>query len=202
MTFRDMRSNMVALGCVIAVVCLAGCVGTVSRVPVDEQPVKDVEADDVDLRAMSREMAAALIELPVIRETDGRVHIAFPTLENRTTTVDFDSGTIQSMIRTGLIEHSGGKFAFLDREASDLIFAERDAKRSGQLTSRTREDLPGADYFLIGRAFSMRKADGKQMSAYHRYSFRLTDAEEGIILWEDEYEFKKYGQPGIGYRGR
>jgi len=174
----------------------------VSRVPVGEEPVKDIEASDVDLRAMAREMATAIIELPVIRDTEGRVNLAFPTIENRTTTVDFDSATIQSMIRKGLIEHSGGKLAFLDREASDLILAERDGKRAGQRTSRTRDDLPGADYFLIGRAFSMRKADGKQMSAYHRYSFRLTDAETGVILWEDEYEFKKYGRPGIGYQGR
>ncbi len=200
---QSIESRLLLLGVVVSIVIMAGCMmGTVSRVPVGEEPVKDVEASDVDLRAVSRKMATALIDLPVILNTEGRVNLAFPTITNRTTTVDFDSATIQSMIRKGLIKHSGGKFAFLDQEASNLVLAERDAKRAGQRTSRTREYLPGADYFLIGRAFSMRKADGKQMSAYHRYSFRLTDAETSIILWEDEYEFKKYGRPGSSYQGR
>lgn len=195
-------SRLVGVGSLTWLLLVAGCVGTVSRVSVDEEPVKTLGASDVDLRAMAREMAIALIELPVIKDTEGRVNLGFPTIANRTEFVDFDSATIQSMIRKGLIEHSGGKLAFLDREASDLILAERDGKRAGQRTSRSREDLPGADYFLVGQAFSKSVADGKQMSSYHRYSFRLTDAETGVILWEDEYEFKKYGRPGTIDRGR
>ncbi len=187
---------------VLLFLCGTGCVGTVSRVDLGDEPVKDIEASDVDLRAMAREMATAIIKIPAIRDTEGAVNLAFPTIKNRTTTVDFDSATIQSMIRQDLIAHSEGKLAFLDREASDLIFAERDAKRSGQLTSRERQDLPGADFFLVGYAFSQRKADGKQMVAYHRYSFRLLNAETGVIVWENDYEFKKYGRPGTSYQGR
>lgn len=190
--------------CMMLLVFGAGCsgVGTVGRVDLGDEPVKDIEASDVDLRAMAREMATTIIELPAIRDTEGSVNIAFPTIKNRTTTIDFDSATIQSMIRKDLITHSNGKLAFLDREASDLILAERDAKRAGQRTSRDGKELPGADFFLVGYAFSQRKADGKQMSAYHRYSFRLVDAEDEVILWEDDYEFKKYGRPGISYQGR
>ncbi|NQT19329.1 MAG: hypothetical protein HQ592_06465 [Planctomycetes bacterium] len=179
-----------------------GCVGTVSRVPIGDEPVKDIEVSDLDLRQMAREMAVAIIDLPVIHKMEGQVVIAFPTITNRTLTIDFDSATIQSMIRKHLIEHSNGKLVFLDRESSNLILAERDAKRAGQLDSRERKNLPGADFFLIGRAYTQRKADGKQMVAYHRYAFRLTNAETGIIVWENDYESKKYGVPGIGYQGR
>lgn len=180
---------------------LSGCVGTVSRVHKDDEPVKDIEASDVDLRAMSREMAVAIIELDIISKHEGSVIIAFPTINNRTLTVDFNSNNIQSMIRKQLIAHSNGKLQFLDMELSNLIYAERDAKRSGQKTSSKRADLPGADYFLKGEAHSSRKiAQDGTMSASHRYSFRLTDAETGIIAWEKEYEFKKYGRRGMVYR--
>ena len=176
-------------------------VGTAGRVHKDDEPVKDIEASDVDLRAMAREMAVAIIELDMMSKHEGPVVIAFPTISNRTLTVDFDSNNLQSMIRKQLVAHSKGKIQFLDWQLSDLVYAERDAKRSGQRTSSKRADLPGADYFLKGEAYSSRKtaADGT-MSGTHRYSFRLTDAETGIVVWERDYEFKKYGRRGTAYR--
>jgi len=178
----------------------AGCTGTVSRAHKDDEPVKDIEASDVDLRAMAREMATAIIELDVVARHQGPVVIAFPTISNRTLTVDFDSANIQSMIRKQLIEHSQGKLQFLDMELSNLVLAERDRKRTGQATSTKQVDMPGADMFLKGEASTSRKVDKDgMMSAAHRYSFHLTDAETGTIIWEKDYEFKKYGQRGMVY---
>ena len=172
-------------------------VGTAGRVHKDDEPVKDIEASDVDLRAMAREMAVAIIELDIMSKHKGPVVIAFPTITNRTLTVDFDSNNLQSMIRKQLVAHSKGKVQFLDWQLSDLVYAERDSKRSGQRTSSKRADLPGADYFLKGEAYSMRKvASDGTMSGSHRYSFRLTDAETSIVVWEHDYEFKKSGRPG------
>lgn len=181
-----------------------GCAGTASRVHVDDEPVTDIEASDVDLRAMSREMAAAILETPIIAKATGPVTIAFLNIENRTLTTDFDSYNLLSKIRQQLIEFGGGKLAFLDKEQTEqtnAVLAERDAKRAGQVTSIKRADLPGVDYFLTGYAYSMRKAGGGGKSmAYHRYSFRLTDAETGVVAWEKDYEFKKQGRRGTAYR--
>lgn len=186
---------------VLVFLTVPGCLGTVSRVHIDDEPVKDVEASDVDLRAMAREMAEHLLELEIVKQHPGAVKIAFLTFSNRTLTVDFDSNNLQSLIRTQIVSSSNGKILFLDRELSDAIYAERDAKRSGQRTSSKREDLPGADLFLKGEAYSMRKADTKgRISAYHRYSFRLTDTETGVVVWERAYEFKKHGRRGAVYR--
>ncbi|MBU0616486.1 MAG: penicillin-binding protein activator LpoB [Planctomycetes bacterium] len=180
---------------------IAGCVGTAGRVHVSDEPVTDIEASDVDLRAMARQMAAAIIELPAVAEADGSLYIAFHNIENRTLTVDFDSYNLLSKIRQDLIEYSGGKLQFLDKKMTDAILAERDAKRSGSVTSSKRENMPGLDYFLTGYAYSMRKSgQGGKMQGYHRYSFRLTDAETSIVVWEDDYEFKKYGRRGTAYR--
>lgn len=205
----DFRANFVVLrmmaGCWLAVFCCAtGCVvGTASRVHIDDEPITDIEASDVDLRAMCREMAAAIIELPLVANAPGPVNVAFLTIENRTLDTDFDSYNLLSKIRLHLIEFSQGKLAFLDKEEGkiDAVYAERDAKRGGQVTSTKRADLPGVDYFLTGYAYSMRKAgaDGK-MLGYHRYSFRLTDAETDVVAWEKDYEFKKHGRRGMAYR--
>lgn len=196
-----LRAGFLAVS--FAVVCgvaLTGCVGTAGRVHVDDEPVKDISASDVDMRAMSREMATALIDLDIIVQHAGPVVIAFPTISNRTHDVDFDSSNIQSMIRKHLVKHARGKLLFLDGELSNLILAERDAKRSGQKTSSKRSDLPGADYFLKGAASSDRTVGPDAMSEAHRYYFRLTDAETGVIVWEEDYEFKKAGRRGVVYR--
>jgi PBP1b-binding outer membrane lipoprotein LpoB len=203
MTLRAYRLWPVVLVAVVTAMTfsLTGCVGTAGRVHVDDEPVVDVEASDVDLRDMARKMAAAIIENPTIAKSPRPLNIAFLNIENRTLTVDFDSYNLQSKIRQTLMEYCNGKLAFLDKAQIDAILAERDAKRAGQVTSPKREDLAGVDYFLTGYAYSQRKVDEKGvMQAYHRYSFRLTDAETTIVIWEKDYEFKKEGRRGSAYR--
>ena len=186
---------------VVFAATLSGCVGTASRVHVDDEPVTDIEASDVDLRDMAGKMASAILGLPVVTSAPGPVYIAFLNIENRTLTTDFDSENLLSKIRQHLIENSRGKLVFLDKVKIDAILAERDAKRAGSVTSTRRAELPGVDYFLTGYAYSMRKADEKgRMLGYHRYSFRLTDAETDVVTWEKDYEFKKYGRRGTAYR--
>jgi hypothetical protein len=179
----------------------AGCVGTASRIHLDDERVTDLEASDVDLRAMARKMASAIIELPAIAGSPDPVYIAFHSIENRTLTADFDSYNLLSKIRQDLIEFSEGKLLFLDKKVTNAILAERDAKRSGSVTSSELENLPGLDYFLTGHAYAMRKTGPRgKMQGYHRYSFRLTDSETSVIVWEKDYEFKKYGRRGTAYR--
>ena len=186
---------------ILSALFLTGCAGTVNRVHIDDEPINDVEASDVDIRAMAREMATAIIELPMVAKATEPVHIAFMNIENRTLTTDFDSYNLLSKIRQQLIEHSKGKLVFLEKEQIAAFLAERDAKRSGQVTSKGQKDIPGVDYFLTGYAYSMRKpgAGGKILAA-HRYSFRLSDAETTAVVWEKDYEFKKLGQRGTAYR--
>jgi len=193
-------AKLVVLAIVIGFV-VTGCVGTASRVHIDDEPITDIEASDVDLRTMSMKMASAILEVPAIADVPEPVYIAFLNIENRTLTTDFDSYNLLSKIRLHLIKYSKGKLVFLDKKKVDAIYAERDKKRAGQVTSGKREDLPGVDYFLTGYAYSMRKVGRKgKMLGYHRYSFRLIDAEMDVVVWEDDYEFKKTGRRGTAYR--
>ncbi len=175
-------------------------VGSAGRVDVGDEVIKDVEASDVDIRAMAREMAGAILEAPAVMNRPGAVVIAFLNIENRTLTTDFNSDNLLSKIRQDLIQYSGGKLTFLDQNHVNAVLAERDRKRSGAVTSSERLDLPGTDFFLTGQAYSQRKSAGAAMQAYHRYSFRLTNAETGVIVWEKDYEFKKAGARGSAYQ--
>lgn len=198
---RRLLVRQSAVGALFGTLLFSGCVGTVSRVHIDDEPISDVEASDVDLRAMAREMATAIIELPMIASAKDPVSIAFLSIENRTLTTDFDSYNLLSKIRQELIAHSHGKLVFLDKQAINAIYAERDAKRAGQVTTKGHKDLPGVDCFLTGYAYSMRKPGrAGKILASHRYSFRLTDAETSQVVWEKDYEFKKLGQRGTAYR--
>jgi hypothetical protein len=182
---------------------VGGCAGTVSREHVDTETVVDVEASDVDLRAMSREMAADIIELPYIRDSPHAIRMGFQKIENRTDTVDFDSYNLLSKIRQELIGHSQGKIVFLDEKVLEEVLAARDAKRAGQVTFSERLDRPGVDLILTGYAYSQRKnGNDGLIEAYHRYTFRLTHAETDEVKWEKDYEFKKLGRRGSAYQGR
>ena len=198
------RTTVALIQCyalVFVVSMLTGCAGTVSRVPLADEPITDVEASDVDIRAMSVQMASELLGSHIIVEAKNPLTIAFLNIENRTLTTDFDSYNLLSTIRGHLLENCKGKIVFLDREKTDAILAERDAKRAGQLTTKGHKDLYGADYFLTGYAYSMRKPGGSgQILAYHRYEFRLTDTETSAVVWQWSYEFKKHGQRGTAYR--
>ena len=175
------------------------CTGNVYRVHIDDEPLSTLELSDVDLRAMVSKMAIAIIEIPEIRDSDDSVNISFLNIENRTDSPDFNSYLILSKIRKLLIQYSKRKLRFIDNRSKDPIYAERDYKRSGNVTSKDYQDMIGADFFLTGHAYSNRIIKNSVHVVYHRYSFRLTNAETKEVIWEDEYEVKKAGKRAIIY---
>jgi len=178
---------------------IAGCTGTVTRRPVDDEVIKTTDATEVDMRTMCERMARSLIELPQIARAKNPPMIAFLEMQNRTLQ-DVDSYNLLSSIRKKLIQHSGGKFVFLDREAIEELKKERRMKRTGQVTSSGEDNLRGVDFFLSGRAYSTERRRKGVREVYHRYSFRLTHAETSAIVWEDDYEFKKAAEEGFSRR--
>jgi len=170
--------------------------GTVRRIDPDTTMITDVTADSQDLRTICQRMARSLINLRQISNAVSSPRIAFLEMVNRTTE-DIDSYNLLDSIRTQLIKNSDGRVIFVDRERITAIMNERQMKRAGTVGSSGPKVLSGVDYFLTGRAYSEMKALSGMREAYYRFSFRLTDAENGDIIWEDEYEFKKAGRLGF-----
>lgn len=179
---------------------LVGCGhSSTERLSPDDEVIIDTYVSSADLRSMSQRMARSLIQVKQVAQAVNPPRIAFLELANRTED-EIDSYNLLSQIRTLLIKHSQGRVIFLDRERIDAINRERDLKRRGSVGSSGEKILSGVDFFLTGRAYSLTKRFEGATSTYYRFSFRLTDAESGDIIWEDEYEFKKAGRTSIMYR--
>jgi hypothetical protein len=185
------KASALALG-----LYLAGCVASTNRVDVaSDEPFSDTETSSKDLTTVAQQMAASLIQLPQIQNASTAPRIAFADVKNETNEIINKNMFIDKM-RTLLLKNASGKMIFLDREISEAITSERQAKRSGTLTTSASKGRMGADFFLTGKLSSIDKQAGGKRSTYTRYAFRLTDAESTAILWEDEYEVKKVGSAG------
>ena len=116
----------------------------------------------------------------------------FIEVKNRTNRI-IDTEGFQEKIRTLLIKNCMGKIYFLDRAAINEILEERKMEQVGMTTAgRSTGKMYGADYFLAGSIHSINRIQGTQKTAYTRYSFRLTDADTSLIVWEDEYETRYF----------
>jgi penicillin-binding protein activator len=174
---------------------LIGCVAETNRVDVATDEGGDTETSSKDLVTVAQNMSRSLVQLPQISSARTPPRIAFADVKNETNEIINKNMFIEKM-RTLLLKNAGGRMIFLDREISEQISNERNAKRSGQLGSSGSKIRSGADFFLTGKLSSIDKQSGGKRSTYTRYAFRLTDAESSDILWEDEYEVKKVGSAG------
>ena len=99
---------------------------------------------------------------------------------------------------------ANGRILFVDRDNADMVAKERDLKREGitdvGTTGLTRA-VAGADYRLNGRITSLdsRTSTGV-MERYMNIVFRMTDLENGLVVWTNQYSFKKAGQDDVIYR--
>lgn len=173
--------------------------GKTRRIDLDSELVDDEHATSVqDYRTVADQMARSLIQLPFIHKAETPPTIAFIKVDNRTNRY-IDTVGFQEKIRTLLLKNSRGKIFFLDRAAIEEILKERERKKKGLTTAAGKfvHKIYGADYFLTGSIHSINKVRGSQRSEYTRYSFRLTDADTSLIIWEDEYETRSLKSKGF-----
>lgn len=173
----------------------SGCAtGITRRIDLDAELIDDGQATSVqDYRTVADQMARSLIQLPFIHRAESPPTIAFIKVDNRTNRY-IDTVAFQEKIRTLLLKNCSGKLYFLDRAAIDEIVAERKRKKKGHATASGKSSgkIFGADYFLTGSIHSVNRIQGTQRTEYVRYSFRLTDADNSLIVWEDDYEARYF----------
>ena len=177
-----------------------GCTGKTTRLNPDE--LSNVEQGagltSQDYRSVCQRMARSLIGVPAIQNAASPPTIAFVSVENRSDEY-IDGDMFLNKMRKELITHSAGKILWLDRAIIDEIERENRDKGSARRTS-SREGIPyGADFFLTGIIESIPNVAGRDRTVYMRYSFRLTDATNSAIVWEDDYEIKRSRQTGVVY---
>jgi len=192
------RGSSVRAGLVAALLSMggiAGC-GRTERIDVDaEDDTITMGISSKDFRTVSSEMTQSLIRLPQIQSAPTSPRIAFTEVVNNSDEL-FSTDDFLYKMRTELIKNAQGKMVFLDRDILRKVMDEKSLKEGGVYSGTDRKLILGADYFLSGRVESIRKARGSESTVYMRFSFRLTDASTSAIVWEDDYEMKKYHKAG------
>jgi uncharacterized protein (TIGR02722 family) len=179
----------------LSAILLYGCAtGVTRRVDLDSEIVNDGQATSVqDYRTVSDQMARSLVQLPMFQRAKTPPTIAFLEVENRTNRF-IDTVAFQEKIRSNLLKNSLGRFYFLDRSSIDKLLEERKRKEKGLVSASAKSShaILGADYFLTGSIHSINRVQGTAKTEYTRYSFRLTDADTSLIVWEDDYEVRYF----------
>ena len=178
---------------IISLICCLiffGC-GAAKKKELDEDAILDTHLSSGDLRTASQQMARSIVTSANI-SSNKPIIIGFAVIENRTGDLDFDSYNLLDKIRQLILESSNQKFQFVDRASINRIVAEKRWKEINADNYKELKKLLGIDYFLTGAAFCDTQSDSEGESKYYRLSFRLVDTKDGRVIWEDDYQVKKY----------
>jgi PBP1b-binding outer membrane lipoprotein LpoB len=181
---------------VAGMMMVGGCGEDSQRIDVDSEDLSlTAGVSSKDFRTVCYQMSQSLIRLPQIQKAHTPPKIAFTKVTNNSDEL-LDTDDFLYKMRTELIKNSQGKMLFLDRDMTKQLMDEQMLKDAGERTGHGGT-LMGADYFLAGRIESIRHARGRETTNYMRFSFRLTQASTGAIVWEDDYEMKTYHKSGV-----
>ncbi len=178
---------------IISLICCLiffGC-GTAEKKGLDEDAILDTHLSSTDLRTTSQQMARSIVTSANISSNQPTI-IGFAVIENRTGDLDFDSYNLLDKIRQLILEFSNRQLQFVDRASINRIIAEKRWKEINSDNYKELKKLLGIDYFLTGTAFCNNQSDSEGESKYYRLSFRLVDTKDGQVIWEDDYQIKKY----------
>ncbi|MBT3595188.1 MAG: penicillin-binding protein activator LpoB [Verrucomicrobia bacterium] len=195
----------------VLLVYITGCASGVSNpsgVPVTEMQsdergfVTGTGIESQDLVSVTDKMARSLVNTPEINDFPGMPRIVLDPVINNTR-FPIQQGIFLTRIRSLLNSRTRGKMRFLARERMDALRAEREMKRTGELTSSSDpnvQEFKGADFFLTGKLDGQTTRTSAGTSDYVLYSFQLIDARTAEIIWEDFSELKKQGLEDASYR--
>jgi PBP1b-binding outer membrane lipoprotein LpoB len=195
----------------VLLVYITGCASGVSNpsgVPVTEMQsdergfVTGTGIESQDLVSVTDKMARSLVNTPEINDFLGMPRIVLDPVINNTR-FPIQQGIFLTRIRSLLNSRTRGKMRFLARERMDALRAEREMKRTGELTSSSDpnvQEFKGADFFLTGKLDGQTTRTSAGTSDYVLYSFQLIDARTAEIIWEDFSELKKQGLEDASYR--
>lgn len=178
----------------------AGCAGhSMKRVnPSADDDVGGTGIDSADVIA-STDKAAGELTQALLAFPKNDLVVAPSTIKNESSQ-PFNTGMLTDRMIDHLVKGCGARVRFLAREHIDEVMKERDAKRQGVYSPTEQKALLGADYLLTGRITSLSKRADGDRADYFVLSYRLVDAESGVIAWTNQYEFKKVGDAGVIYQ--
>lgn len=178
----------------------SGC-GGLSSERVDPSADDDLGGtliDSADVIAATNQAAADLAEV-LLRSSRSDLKVAVSPIKNESIQ-PFNTALLTDRMRNQLVRETSPRVKYLAREHLDAVIDEREGKREGVFSGTDRRQILGADYLLTGRINSLSKRAEGDRADYFQLGFVLVDAEDGSIVWTDQYEFKKTGDAGAIYQ--
>jgi PBP1b-binding outer membrane lipoprotein LpoB len=155
-----------------------------------------------DLVTVADKMARSILNIPEISRAQTPPRIVVLPVVNETR-FPIAKDIFVDKVRIELNKNSQGRVRFLARDTMPTLEQEREAKRTGAVTSSSdpkAQEFKGADYFLKGKLQGMSTRTTSGTSDYVLYSFQLVDARTSEIIWEDASDIKKQGLEDAAYR--
>ena len=167
--------------------------------------VRGTGIESQDIAGMVDQMVRHMLANPTFSNvtTPPRVIVDAAYFENESSQ-RLNKNILIDQLATRLQIAANGRILFVNREFADMVERERELKREGVTDAGTvglTQAVAGADYRLNGRITSLdaRTASGVQ-ERFMNIVFRMTDLENGITVWANQYSFKKAGQDDVIYR--
>ncbi len=167
--------------------------------------VRGTGIESQDIAGMTDKMVRHMLADPVLADaaTPPRVIVDAAYFENQSSQ-RLNKNLLIDRLAIQLQIAANGRILFVDREHADMVEKERKLKREGVTdvgTTGLTEAVAGADYRLSGRITSLdaRTPDGA-IERHMQIVFRMTDLENGILVWANQYGFEKAGQDDVIYR--
>ncbi len=190
---------------VVAILVLAGCASapqpTVKYVdPSAQGPMAGTGIESQDIGAAAQKAAQSIVNLPQIANAaQPPIVLITPVVNRSTAPVDTELYTVK--VRGILMEHGAGKVRFLAREeGTEVNLREQELRASGAVVPGNQQRAAGTyDYILTAEVRGLSVASGKGQSEYFLVAFKLVDFND-MLLWENQYEFKKAGRVNRVYR--
>lgn len=209
----NLPSRFFLVGFTASTAFLAGCatdagVRNPSGVPVTEMRpdergfVAGTGIESQDMVSVTDKMARSVLGTPAIAQARVRPYVVLESVKNNTR-FPINQDIFLKRIRSELMSKAAGRVSFIDRAMMATLARERELKRTGQVTASSDPNVVefrGADFFLTGELDGMTTRTSAGTSDYVLYTFRLTDARTGEILWENNAEIKKQGLEDAAYR--
>ena len=166
--------------------------------------VRGTGIESQDIQGMVDKMVRHMLANPLLANATQppRVIVDSAFFENQSSQ-RINKNILTDHLATQLQIAANGRILFIDRENAAMVAAERALKNTQATDSGAtgRKTQAGADYRLSGRITSLDTRTGSGIvERYMNVVFRMTDLESTLVVWSNQYNFKKVGQDDIIYR--
>ncbi len=167
--------------------------------------VRGTGIESQDIESMVDKMVRHMLANPTLADTAPapRVIVDAAYFENQSSQ-RINKNILIDRLATQLQVAANGRIQFVNREMADMVEKERQLKRAGKTDAGTTgltRAVAGADYRLSGRITSLdARTAGGAAERLMNIVFRMTDLEDGLTVWANQYSFKKAGRDDVIYR--